>query len=554
MQFQPPQFNTQPVQQMQQAPPQFAQQPVQQMQQAPQFAAPAFAPQPVAPKEPAGHSDTKKFLARLLDDYVHGSLVQPNYSKTKKGAFGKTSPQRSTTNKRIEKQQSELNPNVPKNWMTESYTVVLLNIIGDASLLSEYLPTKLNRVKSGYHDDIGQLAVYGIMNNLRSRTGTTIFSSNYTDSGDVKVLKYFNQYKGKTDEQRKVIVNEFFNDFVLGFYDACIAAVNEIVMPTIDSNGGIANYNFYQATRLDVRNKLFHNFLDEISNRISVIIDTVLMPNVETMTNDAYFKAVHEERVKSESNTISIMELPSLMKKLSVIKGVTCNLPSWIRKEDPISGVTKYSDLDLQAEDATKLAYIHGVNWKAASIDGKTEISGGPAGTRKATVLTDSQAAGKIIKTIGKHFDSIKGKVANKNDLLNHVKYIDIVKANIKTGTGLQLTPTNENIIIPFPINTNFSSVMSSEQFAALPPSSQVDIIISNVGFTASKMNHDMVKAFENDLYGVFGVTNPNRVVNLIPKKGEYLGGIGSQPQQNFATAASPQFQPVAQPAGTFTL
>ena len=553
----------------------------QMMQQFPGFvgnAQQAFqpAPAPVVQSEPTGWAEIKKFLTRLAEGYIFGELIQPTVNKKKAGAYGKTQPKRSGIQKRIEVEQSKINNGVlsyGQNWFVQPFHFTLLNMVGSAAILSEYLSTRLSADTSNFSVDCGQIACAAMLQCLISNPSTYLSKDNINIDSNVTVFKFFEDYRLISDESedsaallsafserlrlheaqlasecartgrpyqppatmstpalvaayRKSLVESFFDSFVMGVYKRCVEVVIKYASVSVNNYGGVGQYNFSSQVRDSIRSHVMSSMFSNIAQEVDVLVRDSLQTMTVSISRKNYFGAKFEVKVKDESNIVSLLKLVPLMKELGIIENVSVGLPSWTRKEAQ-NGVIFYGNLPLDQNDAYKLGHAFGVNWKASKLIKDVETVDGTNGKRKTKVLSNDGARDKLVKLFSKHFDSQGGKPPNKDALVIHRKYIDITNAKPKMGTGLQISPSDGHVVLPY-VNepVDIRSFSTSGQFEALNNVDKLKIILSHIGYAHGKMDQSQVRNVIEDLHTVFGIPFENKVLNTLPTRGQNTGSI----------------------------
>uniref|UniRef100_A0A6C0BDR5 Uncharacterized protein n=1 Tax=viral metagenome TaxID=1070528 RepID=A0A6C0BDR5_9ZZZZ len=525
------------------------------MNQQQQFQFPHFPQQPVytvpivqsAPAELPGVADIKKTIRRLAEAYIHGVFVQPTQNKKKPGVFSKSEPKRSGALKRIESDQSKTtNGLLPQGlpWYSKSTYYPVLNLVGTPAVLSEYLSTRLSRAKGLFDTDLAQWVLAALFSTLGNDLTTSLSESNYRNVSYVRVLPFFENYKNKTAEQRTVLVNEFYQSFILGFFESTVEEVKQYIANVIQHIGGVGVYNFDENTRNNTRAYIMSHYFETIKSIVKASYDRNLNQQLVSLGFNEYIEFSPEQKIKDESNVVTLLELSNVMKKVGIIEAVSAGLPSWIRKESESQpGNFNYTGLPLNQDSAYLLGYSYGTNWKPCKLVREVETVPGAEKKRNHKVLTLEGVREKISKNFSKHFDQKDSKVPNKYALQNHEKYIDIKGFDQKTGNGLQITVSNDNVILPYVTSSsNIAQIPSSSSFLSLSPYDRLQIILPNIGYVVGvDGNTSRMREIVQELHHVFGVHfDPKSIINTLPKKASVGGNIFGQ--QHFQ-AASPQFQ-----------
>lgn len=526
---------------------------------------------PATPEEPPGVADVKKYLKRLCEAYSHGTMIQPTVNKKKAGVFGKSEPKRSGIIKRIDTEQGKiLTGLVPQanEWHNIQTHFVLLNMVGSVNVLSEYLASRLSRTTSVYDIDCAQIAVASIFQFLTRDPETFLSKDNIRDESDLRVLKFFVDYRMKdlfdaeskkeeadkfpaeqlakyVSDYRADVVNRFYETFVLGVFDTAVRIVKDKCAPILHQLGGEGQYCFVAHIRDQMKQYVMSKFYPEIAEAIKLQVKDYLLGLSVVVSRKDYYNAENfEEKVKDESGTVTLLNLAPLMARLCVVESYSLGLPSWTRKEDP-SGNVFYGKLELRGTEAHKLAYMFGVNWKGASLVKEHDVLPGDGSKRKIKILTSDGACEKITKNFAKHFDPHRNKPSNRDALNSHEKFIDISEAVISSGTGLQISPSNDNVVLPY-VNYPYSiaNVMNSEDFERRPAEERLKMILANIGYIHGKMQFNQVRAVISDLYKVFGVPEPSVELNTTKKRGAPGGSIFG-PQAQYMQA--PQYAQYSQ-------
>lgn len=513
------------------------------------------------PQEQPGVSEIKKFLKRLCESYTHGNLAQPKPNSKKAGSFNKAEPKRDTIPKRIE-QENVKNMGVQQKWFFRLYHFPMLNVTGTVSVLSEYLSTRLIKSKQQYDIDCAQIALACIFQMMTQDRTEYLGSENINHQEKVSVLRYFLQFSGKQvvernqqlpglqkktedeldkeiEQHQKRVIQDFYDHFIVGIFDHAVEFVKNQCIGIVNQNGGIGTYSFNQQLREQIRVYIHAHMYEEILLKLSEMIGPNLRSLVVQLERKEYLdSSLFEEKIKDTSNTILIIELPVLMQKLNIIKNVSLGLPTWTRNEMD-NGSVIYGDLPLNQDRSHKLSYCFGTNWKTVTQNGERETLPGTDGKRKAKILSSSEICDKITKTFSKHFDSNKGKTPNIHSLGTHEKYIDISEAVISTGTGLQISNTNDNVVLPFVgRSVSFTGIHSSKQFESLPADQRLAMILSCIGYIegSAKINPSRVATIVTELHRVFGVQETAYTLNTVKRRAGYAGSIfgAQQPQQTY--------------------
>lgn len=535
--------------------------------------------QAAAPAEQPGVSEIKKVLTRLCESYIHGTLAQPVPNPKKPGSFNKTDPKRSNIAKKIEQDAVKSVGQQQVSWYFKTYYFPTVNMAGSVSVISDFLSTRLSKSKQNYDVDCAQIALASLLEIMSKNPHTHLALENIGHSTTIHVLKYFSQYSSKDirdrnaalpedkrmsdeelekyiEEHEKRVVQSFYDEFIVGVVDKAIEIVKNTCLGVVNQQGGIGVYSFDHNVRQTVRSyilsQMYNGITAEIENKISPFLGALL---VEVDRKTYFDESLFEEKVKNTSNLITISELTVLMKQLGVVEKVSLGLPAWTRKELE-NGAVLYGSLELSEQRAHKLSYMFGMNWKGTSHTGEQSAPLGADGKRKAKVLNESQICTKITKTFSKHFDVPKtGKPRNAYALATHEKYIDISEAVISNGTGLQISASGENVVLPFigilP-NVNLNSVTSASHFENLSSEERLMMILSCIGYNESsaKMTSNRLQSIITDLHRVFGVTERVYHLNYAKKGGSRNGSIFVQPQ----TQQMHYYAPPAASSGSFTL
>lgn len=478
--------------------------------------------------EPRSLNEVGKFLASLCNSARDGSLVYPKKSvKVVKGvqkeSYTKSSLVRGATEERITQYRNEaqfsstLQNQDPKQKLLH---FAGLNMYGSVIDISLYLAQRLSTDNTHFVTDAGQFGIAAVLCGLMTtQSDMLITETNYNQPGDLRILRAFESYAiANTDEERMRALELLYEDFVVKVFNVARDSIMQIMGELLTSNNyTIGYYNSSDQCRSAVAGRVLQAFSQLQVSAAQLLDNDKICFNVDRKEWMS-FKAVHKQ--KTDTNSISLIELPRIAREKGVLTEVVAVLPPKFRSED--SGMTVYKGLSLRSQDAYKLAYVTGISFKAAKLDAShTEVVEG--GKRRTKVLTQSEALTKIIKQFTKYLEAGKeGKQSNIQSLYDRSKYIDITEANISQGTGLQLTSSTAQTVFLYP-EVMPDPIATTGSFAS-NHGSLLKLILSSLGYAASsvaKCPHERVISVVSELYRVFGMNAPTSIVyNNVPKKG----------------------------------
>lgn len=473
-----------------------------------------------------------KMLTSLATSYKECNMfsVKNSTKQTAKGVqkefWGKTSLVRGATKSRIE---ADLKESVySQTYQADTYLKKVhfsgFNVFGNIVGVSMFFSQRLSSDKSYFQTDASQFGFAAILYHLTINSSNFIIDKDNVDNqGNVFVLKGLEEFAlAQDDSARNDAILLLFQYFVVNVFDQASAIVGSMMMNEITKVGG--NLGSYNSDP---------NFRQQIATYIQTHIPQIAdyLGDMNLLTN-AYNEVPRSEwlnrksapKKKSETNHISLTELPKVAREIGVLSDVVASLPPKYRKEH--NGVTHYVNIEgLNSNNAHKLWYVTGISYKASTIDSSPSTQMTEGGKRRTKILNHSEAKARIIKNITKYFynsSCSSDKKQNIVQLAEKIKFLDITGTNFTTGTGPHIAAKTTNTVFLFP-GERVPNYASKDDFLN-NHAAVFQFVKCCLGYNSSKSqecDYNYVINLVKELYKVFGLDAPTNIfVNNVSSKG----------------------------------